>query len=349
MIQQEESPVEVKIEAADDPISAEQPPENAMEPTEIKEEEVEEQVYQSSCFRAEHFFDGDDAKVEFYTSVNGLEKLWFLFRFIEDRIASNNEINQSMNDSALPLFEQFCLTIITLRMNADPQDLGYRFNLSRSDVAAYVDHWITILFQLLPQSEIIWPTDSHEIFPKNSELAGLVAVVDLVQLPTFGGPHSAQYLLAFNPANGSVIFVSNSFPFNKHRAEFVWSSCGILNNLSERDKLVLTNGGATLYKTMDLGLVGQPQSDAQCKTLFVLVNDRIQLHLVKSKELPGGLRKLASALNASEALKNRFAVLKNPALRTMSSVTIQNGAHWSGMAKVVHVCCALHNILMHST
>lgn len=89
-------------------------------------------------FRVDLFFGGDDQKIAYYTGFKGLEKLWLVFRFVEDRLDANG---CRPDESTLPLFEQFCLALMYLQHGFHPRDLAYRFHMEREDVATFIERY----------------------------------------------------------------------------------------------------------------------------------------------------------------------------------------------------------------
>ena len=77
-------------------------------------------------FTEEYFVD-DDERVRFYTGLTSFDVLKVTFNFIKPFIT-----RKSLN---LPVFQEFILVLMKLRLNVPYQDLAYRFNVSLSTVS----------------------------------------------------------------------------------------------------------------------------------------------------------------------------------------------------------------------
>lgn len=54
-------------------------------------------------------------------------------------------------------FEQFCLTLMKLRLNSFEQDLAYRFRVSLTTFSKYLNFWIHAMYVCNVQPLITWP------------------------------------------------------------------------------------------------------------------------------------------------------------------------------------------------
>ena len=122
---------------------------------ELAQVKSELEAIQSGAFERFHAlsFFTNDAKVEYYTGFQSIEKLWMLFRFLEDQM-DQHQIDE------LPLFEQFCLTLIYLRQYLQPKDLAYRFNLTEMKVLVYIDRFLSAFTKFIVPSYIQWSSEN---------------------------------------------------------------------------------------------------------------------------------------------------------------------------------------------
>jgi hypothetical protein len=287
-------------------------------------------------FQASTFFT-DDEKVKFYTGIDSIEKLWLLFRYVEDRIdtASDSTINR------LPLFEQFCITIMRLRLNLQPQDMAYRFGLELPELVDCITTFLSIMFKFLVPTHIHWSSreDINSTLPncfKRSNLDNCVGVIEHLEVSMssdFGNEDGRSkhfiYLIGFTPA-GFVSFVSIGFPAN-WKKEDIWLKSGILNHLEHGD-WILTEGGKSAYK-----------AEALEKTVNPFV-ENFGLQLVQVDEEDKRIVVQRQCKRVIESLKKRFAIFQSEitGLSSIHSLAVS----WDGMTTIdqmVKVCCALHN------
>ena len=231
------------------------PEENVKSLVSAGEEENKEHPVSQTQFCAMTFFT-DDKKVEFYTGVDSIEKLWLLFRFVEDRIEST-----IISTNKLPLFEQFCLALIRLRLNLQPKDMAYRFGIELEELVGYITRFFSILAFYFAPTYINWPSREDLKSIRVPGLLDCVSIVELLKVSLsidFGkedDDKSLTYLIGFTPA-GLVSYVSLGFP-SSWKKENIWQKSGILNQL-HHDDMVITDGGKTLYKADDIKKIVTP-------------------------------------------------------------------------------------------
>ena len=84
----------------------------------------------------ETFLQCNGDAIKFYTGLPSYSLLKTVFDFVSPLDKHHN--------SALPLFQQFLLTLVKLRLNLCDQDLAYRFGVSQSTVSRNFRKWIDI-------------------------------------------------------------------------------------------------------------------------------------------------------------------------------------------------------------
>jgi len=274
--------------------------------------------------------------------MNSIEKLWLLFRFVEDRIDTTTSSSDSIN--RLPLFEQFCLTLIRLRLNLQPKDMGYRFGMELQELVDYITRFFSIMFKFLVPTYIHWSSreEVSSTLPNCFKLSGLddcVCIVELLEVSLSSdfvseddSSKKLTYLVGFTPT-GFVSFVSIGFP-GTCKKEKIWLKSGIMGQLEHGD-WILTERGKSVYKAEAIKKTAKPFIEIFGLQLIQMDNDEtfskrivIQRHCKR----------------VIESLKKRFAIFQAEitGLSSFSSLA----ASWNGMATVdqmVKVCCALHN------
>ncbi|XP_022094714.1 uncharacterized protein LOC110981443 [Acanthaster planci] len=119
-----------------------------------------------------------DEKVKFYTGLTSKSILLGIFDSISDgvdrlqywkRTSANTEEHgheqsgkrRSSRRHQLPLFLQFLMTLIRLRLNLPLLLLADLFHVSRSTVATVTITWISYLHQTLVPALLVWPSQAY--------------------------------------------------------------------------------------------------------------------------------------------------------------------------------------------
>ena len=87
--------------------------------------------------------------IKFYTGLPSYPRLIAVFNYV-----SSSSVENSC--SALPLFQQFLITLMKLRLNVSDQDIAYRFGITQSTVSKNFSKWINIMYIYL-KPFIVWP------------------------------------------------------------------------------------------------------------------------------------------------------------------------------------------------
>ena len=95
----------------------------------------------------EHSFRENLTKVKFYTGLPSFATLMVMFEFVAPYVPSTR---------VLPMFQQFLMVLMKLRLNLADQDLAYRFGVHQSTVSWNFRKWIDILYDRL-HPLILWP------------------------------------------------------------------------------------------------------------------------------------------------------------------------------------------------
>jgi len=294
---------------------------------------------QNGGFESSSFFT-DDAKVEFYTGIQGVERLWFLFRYLEDRMEEEAQSPEDTNE--LPQFEQFCITLMHLRLNLQPRDLAYRFNLIEAKVSAYIDRFMSAVSKFLIPTHIQWQKriDIQLSLPKcfnTLSVRRCICIVEIFQVH-LDHNYSLKYLIAFSPL-GLVSYVSPA-PFPGHFDELqVWKESAILDQFAQGDQLLkLSKGRVTML---------QADFFKSAPNFTGIYNKRVQLNEIKlTGDLQSGLQ--AHVERVIDNFIRRFAILskgpvmisKAPGSRTAIEMFTSS---YKVIGKLIQVCCALHN------
>ena len=116
----------------------------------LRSENIELKKSIGSKCPAEETLNGDDEQVKFYTGLPSFATLMAVFNFVSAHISF------VCTSRSLPLFQQFLLVLMKLRLNLFDKDLAYRFGISQSSVSHYFNKWIEVMFIRL-QPLVRWP------------------------------------------------------------------------------------------------------------------------------------------------------------------------------------------------
>ena len=121
----------------------------------MEERSCEVRVVRESVLTRE-FLESISSKVpdviKFYTGLPSYPRLTAVFNYV-----SSSSVENSC--STLPLFQQFLITLMKLRLNVSDQDIAYRFGISQSTVSKNFRKRINIMYVYL-KPFIVWP--GHE-------------------------------------------------------------------------------------------------------------------------------------------------------------------------------------------
>ena len=197
--------------------------------------------------------------IKFYTGLPSYSLLKTVFDFVSPLDKHHN--------SALPLFQQFLMTLVKLRLNLCDQDLAYRFGVSQSTVSRNFRKWIDIMYIRLKPT-IQWP--SREAVTKTMpvefrrDFKNCICIIDcfevfcerpsdlMARAQTFSNykhHNTVKFLIAITP-QGVISFVSKGWGgrvSDKHLTE----NCGILNFLQPGD-VILADRGFTVQDSVGL-------------------------------------------------------------------------------------------------
>ena len=290
---------------------------------------------QFDSFDALAFF-SNDAIVQSHTGIENLENLWMLYRFLEDRMEQQSD-NSSSN--SLPLFEQFCLTLMTLRLDLHPQDLRVLFRLPDSEMSMYIDRFLSFMTKFLVPFHILWLKREDVVHPlflgmeiANQDFQKCVCFVDFIQVQIDRNEEYLNYVIAFS-STGLVSFVSDGFPGNQ---KDLLKLSGLLKHLSHDERF----------------LIKAAQFDITNPKLEIFICDQMSPHSPLLIYKPLNLGKiLNNALyvrvqNVTDAFKNRFLFLTNlltTSLQQPSSLSLFDFNSPGSVDRLIKVCCALYN------
>ena len=198
--------------------------------------------------------------IKFYTGLPSYSLLKTVFDFVSPWDKHHN--------SALPLFQQFLMTLVKLRLNLCDQDLAYRFGVSQSTVSRNFRKWIDIMYIRLKPT-IQWP--SREAVTKTMpvefrrDFKNCICIIDcfevfcerpsdlMARAQTFSNykhHNTVKFLIAIITPQGVISFVSKGWGgrvSDKHLTE----NCDILNFL-QPDDVILADRGFTVQDSVGL-------------------------------------------------------------------------------------------------
>jgi len=201
----------------------------------------------------------DDDKVKFYTGLPCYSVMNTVFLHVSTDF--------KCNESSLPKFQQFLMTLMKLRLNLSNQDLAYRFGISQSTVSKYFRKWINVMYIRL-QPVIRWPSreELYATMPTDfkNKFSRCVCIIDcfevfcerssdlLARAQTYSNykhHNTIKFLIGISP-QGVISYVSKGWGgrvSDKHLTE----QCGVLDNLLPGDQ-VLADRGFSVADTVGL-------------------------------------------------------------------------------------------------
>lgn len=281
--------------------------------------------------------------VSFFTGIDSYEKLWMMFNWILKFVPKEDKRVK------LSYFDQFCLTLMKLRLNSLEQDLAYRFRVAVSTVSKYIHFWIHAMYVCYVPALITWPTRENmrgtvPLFFRD-KFFNCVCIIDCFEIfcqrpikvkerastySTYKSHNTVKYLIAVTP-QGTVSFISKGYG-GRCRDKFIVEDSGFLEHLIHGD-LVMADRGFTVHEAIAL-------RDANL-AIPSFLGKRTQLSNVEVEYSRGLARIRVHVERIIGATKQRFSILQGPLHRT--TLGVSKGENTAIIDKIVMVCCALYN------
>lgn len=285
-------------------------------------------------------FSGDDDKVKLFTGLPTFSKLMTIFNIIMPYLMPN---------ASLPLFQQYVLALMRMRLDLSNVFLGHLFCTSPSSVSRIFNHTINVMFVRLVPALVKWPgreelrlslpysfrqsfkkcaciIDCFEIFidrPKD-----LIARAQTYS--SYKSHNTIKYLIGITP-QGTISFISKGWG-GRTSDKHVTENSGFLNFINPGD-LILADRGFDIGDSVGLynGELKIPAFTRGKKQL-----DPIDLE---------NTRGLASVRIHVERViglaRQKYTILGS----TVSNNLLENDCdNVMPLDKIVHVCCALTNV-----
>ena len=279
-------------------------------------------------FSAIPFFT-NDGKVEFFTGISSLAKLCSLFHSLEDQIGPRY-ICHGLDQ--VPRFEQFCLTLMNLRLNLQPTDLSQLFKLPKFQVSVSISQFISSMSVTLVPNFLQWrryvDNESEAFFPQLVNSNGNPTcnwIIERIKVRV-ANEGTLNYFVAFS-VNGMVSYVSPGYPNLLVQGAEKWKLVSLLEHLSHDDHVLL--------KIDDVINIYVCNESLEKKRLR-------KSTFAGSKELSDAIAwsYFAWSQKILEPFKRRFAVFCHEPFKVPISANMPVTLK---VEQIVQICCALHN------
>ena len=268
----------------------------------------------------------DDVSVEFHTGIDTWENLRSLFSFLE--IQMNKWPEKYFWSAPFARFEQFCLTLMAIRHDLQPQDIASQFNLSKYDITRCVDRFILAMIQFLVPLQWQKHEDKEKsasslanIFKGEFPIGKSVYIVDFVQVQVDQGLNYLKFFIAFTTC-GRVCYSWTGYPGLINEMDLLRFS-GIMGKLSHGDILICKSSN---------------------HMIDILEFDQSSHNQLKKSSLILEFESLLRVRKIINIFKSRFAILRNVSVSSPYSTNVGRVSHSSpSVDLLVQVCCAIHN------
>lgn len=279
--------------------------------------------------------------IKFYTGLPSYSRLMAVFNFLSSALAENK-------CSALPLFQQFLIALMKLRLNVCDQDIAYRFGISQSVVSKNFSKWVNIMY-IYMKPFIVWPGREEVLktMPEGfkREFSRCICIVDCFEVfcerpsnlmaraqtySNYKHHNTVKFLIATTP-QGVISFVSKGWGgrvSDKHLTE----NCGLLSKLQPGDQ-VLADRGFTVQGSVGLycAEIKVPPSTKGKKQLS-------QLEIDKARQLS---RVRIHVERVIGVLRQKYTILQSNL--PINMIMCHDTTETSMIDKIVVICCALCN------
>lgn len=285
----------------------------------------------------------DNEAVKFFTGLSSYAKLLVTFNYVV------KFLQEPKRGYKLSYFEQFCMTLMRLRLNLKIQDLAYRFDVSKSSASTYIDFWLHAMYTVLVPTCIFWPArenlrctmplcfrekfrkcsviiDCFEIFLERPiQIKGRASTYS-----NYKSHNTVKYLIGIAP-QGCITFISLGYGGRTCDKKIVEDS-GFLEHLVVGD-VVLADRGFTVHE-----VVNMQGANLQIPAFKGTRSQLRQIEVEESRDLS---RVRIHVERVIGAVKQRYSILQGP-LDTYSLLSDETCT--SVVDKMVRVSCALYNI-----
>ena len=202
---------------------------------------------ESECMLSQEWFEGNDAKVKYYTGLPNFVTLLAIYNFFAPYIEITNR-------SVLSPFQQLMIALMKLHLNLGDQDLSFRFGVNQSTISRCFNKMICVLYIRL-KPLIKWPERSVLLKTMPMEFRhnfrSCVTIIDCFEVfmerPTnvkaraqtwssYKHHNTAKFLIGIAP-QGVITFISRGWG-GRVSDVHITENCGILENLMQGDLIL---------------------------------------------------------------------------------------------------------------
>lgn len=188
--------------------------------------------------------------VQLYTGLSSYAVMMAVFNHVSRHVKQHY--------SSIPLFNQFLLVLMKLRLNLTNRDLAHRFGIGKSTVPKMFKRWIIILYIRL-KPLIRWPTRSEllDTMPADFKcnFPRCVCIIDCFEVfcerskklmpraqtySNYKHHNTVKFLIGISP-QGVISFISKGWG-GRVSDKYFTENCGILNNLLPGDHILADRG-----------------------------------------------------------------------------------------------------------
>lgn len=305
-----------------------------------EENESLRMTIESERLTEEGFKNYSPQKIKYFTGLPSFSTFMALFNFIAPSVGDNSQ-------STLPLFQQFLMVLMKLRLNLGDQYLAYRFGVHNSTISRYFKRWINIMYVRL-KPLVKWPGRTELLktmpvsFRKNFKTC--VIIIDcfevFIERPSSLKPraqtwsnykhhNTVKFLIGVAP-QGVISFISKGWGGRVSDVHLT-ENCGLLENMLPGD-LILADRGFTIQES-----AGMYCAQVKIPPFTKGKRQLSQLEVDTSRQLSAVRIHVERVIGV---LRQKYSFLEGTLPINMLMAT-DNG--YSMIDKIVSVCCALCN------
>ena len=280
-------------------------------------------------------------KIKYFTGLPSLAVFTALFNFIAPYVGDS-----ASTQTTLPLFQQFVMVLMKLRLNLGDQYLAYQFGVHNSTISRYFKKWVNVMYMRL-KPLIKWPGRGEllktmpVLFRKSFRTCVIIDCFEIfIERPTSLKPraqtwsnykqhNTVKFLIGVAP-QGVISFISKGWGGRVSDVHLT-ENCGLLENMLPGD-LILADRGFTIQESagMYCAQVKLPpftKGKRQLSQLEVDTSRQLSSVRIHVERVIGVLRQKYSFLEGTLPINMLMA----------------NDNGYSMIDKIVTVCCALCN------
>ena len=286
-------------------------------------------------------FEGDDDKVKVFTGIPTYAILMSTF----------NVISAFLSKSSISPFQQYIMTLLSLRMNLSHTFLSYLYGVHQTTVTRRLKHCINVMYVRLVPPLVVWPQREQLTLTlpyafRNNRFNKCACIIYCFEIfiekaknllayalsySSYKSHNTLKYLIGITP-QGTISFISNGWD-GGNSDMYITENCGLLKKIQPND-LILADRGFDCSDS-----VNSYQATLQ---ISAFTKGKTQLNPLDLENTRGLAAMRLHVERVISVVRQKYTILQSTVPNSMIDVDTPNDVML--LDKIVKVCCALTNL-----